>query len=303
MRNSYSCKQFRTEKDNTLIDRKFLGWARRASQNNTYFFTKNQLYLASCPKYRMYTFYLVAFSAVFTCLCIGFTMIQFDRHYIVVTGFVALGGAMAALMTLLGRPIPLDQFDKLLKEWQQRNGKAEMLLEHPCLHKMGCETQQLSIDNDKVEKILIVQRDILVDLFMLNKFHLEQQVLIVSISGYPEALFVKARKTLESAQEIPVFLLHDATATGTDGIKKFIRSGTLPMEGHLLVDVGLFQDDAKRIDLLRPLCLSRKHYETPVDMTPYSLLAEMLAESLANKSSFGEYLFAQDWGDAGAGCE
>ena len=65
-----------------------------------------------------------------------------------------------------------------------------------------------------MERILVVARDLLVDLMINNNRHTDQRILVLAESGYPDYLVPRARQLLEERCDLPVFLLHDATPSG-----------------------------------------------------------------------------------------
>jgi len=64
------------------------------------------------------------------------------------------------------------------------------------------------------ERILVVERDDLVDMLIRNRFHLSHKTAVVSRSGYPAWVFAACRDFLRNHPDTPVQVLHDASATG-----------------------------------------------------------------------------------------
>lgn len=64
------------------------------------------------------------------------------------------------------------------------------------------------------ERILVVERDDLVDMLIRNRFHLSHKTAVVSRSGYPERVFAACRAFLRNHPDTPVQVLHDASVSG-----------------------------------------------------------------------------------------
>ncbi|MCP5449282.1 MAG: hypothetical protein H6972_01635 [Gammaproteobacteria bacterium] len=64
------------------------------------------------------------------------------------------------------------------------------------------------------ERILVVERDDLVDMLIRNRFHLTAKAVVVSRTGYPEPVFAACREFLRNHPNTPVQLVHDASTQG-----------------------------------------------------------------------------------------
>ena len=66
-----------------------------------------------------------------------------------------------------------------------------------------------------MERIVIVDRNIYVYLFVRNGMHSEQRALIFAESDYPKYLSDRALELLQRRSDLPIFILHVATTEGS----------------------------------------------------------------------------------------
>ena len=135
--------------------------------------------------------------------------------------------------------------------WKQSGRTIEMLVETPQLTEPPSPTKFSDLYDYGVERILILQHDRTVDLYIKNQWHVELNTLILSESGYPSYLLPIAEQALNEQPNLPVFLLHDADFEGRAMLKRLQESPILPLSGHPVVDIGLSLKDKKRIKRLR----------------------------------------------------
>ena len=155
----------------------------------------------------------------------------------------------------------------------------------PSLHRPPPEFQEGDLYDYGVERIIIVERRILVDLLVKNGFHVDQKALVFSMDGYPTYIAEKAKKLLAESPDLPVYLLHDATEKGMRMYKK-IR---LP-DHHPVIDLGVFPEQIKNLSVLKPLRLKNQEYQVPLDALPYAALSGLSAAAIAANVPFDEVL-------------
>jgi hypothetical protein len=97
------------------------------------------------------------------------------------------------------------------------------------------------------ERILIVQRDDVVDMLALNGFHLENKTAVLSASKYPKHLFDACQRFLEKHPNIPVEIVHDASKEGLQLKAKLVEDPSWNLAGKDVKDLGMFVDDVKRM--------------------------------------------------------
>ena len=89
------------------------------------------------------------------------------------------------------------------------------------------------------ERILMVERDELVDLLVRNRFHLTAKAAIVSRTGYPEPVLAACQAFLRNHPHTPVQILHDASLPGFALTAQLATDPQWPFTGSRPVDLGV----------------------------------------------------------------
>ncbi|MDM8549185.1 hypothetical protein QUF72_03870 [Desulfobacterales bacterium HSG2] len=97
------------------------------------------------------------------------------------------------------------------------------------------------------DRILIVERDDIADMLILNRFHLENKTLVVSRHKYPEHAFKACQQFLSQHPDIPVMLIHDASEKGLRMKKRILTDKSWNLREKNVQDLGLFPRDVKRL--------------------------------------------------------
>lgn len=245
-----------------LTDGKFAACIRSASQNDTAYFTRNQLYAAFCRRMCGSPAIQFGCAAIALIACTIFALLPIIP-FAFITGLVGLLLLINAVSTAC-RTYPRRKFDGLLQRWL-RGRPIDKLIEETSLHKPPPNWSEPDIYNYGVERILLVERDILVDLLVKNGLHAEHRMLVVSESGYPDYLAPVAQRLLQEKSDLPVFLLHDATAFGV-GMEHRVRESELfPISGHPVTDLGMFPADFKNMKGTKHYDPTNKDRALPVD--------------------------------------
>ena len=98
---------------------------------------------------------------------------------------------------------------------------------------------------DSIEGVIVVSRDILVDLFVLNHFHTAMNVLIVSESGYPHTSKVTVERFLSENPNAPLYILHDLEDLSNDMSSRILRSTPFHFGERSIIDMGLSADETR----------------------------------------------------------
>ena len=283
-----------------LTDGKFLGWVRAASQNDTTYFTRNQLYAVYCRRLRKSPVTSLVIGGVLLMVAAGTYFIA--RHdnpevrgvdYVLgVAGIIVIGFGQY----IARQGIPRQYFDFVVGRWLGHGRKLDRLLEQPSLHEPPPEWNELDIYDYGVERLLIVEHDLLVDLFVKNGVHAEQRMLVISESGYPDYLMEVARRLLDEQPDLPVFLLHDATAHGTAMQERLLSSGMLPVESHPLVDLGMHPLDFQKLKRTKQFDRANSNRHLPVDALLLPFMAMGLGVAMTEQMAFSAIIEGQDEG-------
>lgn len=278
---------------NGMTDGKFLAAVRRASQFETSYFTENQLYTAYVLNSKSG---LIASLAVVIFLAGALTFCA-----------LALGGGVAWWLLLIPIFILLlfnhfgfftglnrSKFLKCLKLWT-KNRTLKYLIKEPELYDPPPEWDEHDIYDYGVEKLLVVQRDVLVDLLVKNQFHVEHKTLIFAESGYPVYISRRIKDLLQARPDLPIFVVHDADSEGQQMMQRIKQAYWLPQEGrdsdrYRWIDFGLYPDDFKKMNRIRRVCKAMRTYQLPIDTLMINSLTMGLATSLLSEESLAELL-------------
>ena len=151
--------------------------------------------------------------------------------------------------------------------------------------------------------MLIVDRELTVDLLVKNGFHAEQRALVIAESGYPEYLLPVAEKVLRENTDLPVFLLHDAGSVGEAMEGRLKSPGfVLPIAGHPLIDLGLSRADARKLPQLRAVRRGSLGEVVPIDMIAMSGLVAVKALGFERQTGIWDAIDEQrrTYGDTGS---
>jgi hypothetical protein len=278
-----------------LTDGKFLALLRQTSRNDTVYFTLNQLYTQFCRRMRK-----------------GYRLLLLCGVLAGVGALVSAlaGGDLAGLALFLGliacvclatgisrrrRPPPQRTvLERLVHTWQAAGRPIAKLLTAPGLHAPPPAWREPDLYDYGVERLLLVEHDLLVDLFVRNGLHAQERALILSETGYPSYLVPIAARCLQEQPQLPVYLLHDATPHGIAMAERLRASSLLPLADHAVHDLGIFPDDVRQIRRLRILKPRRSGYALPVDMLPVAMLTAGVTQAMATNLLFSDMLRRRD---------
>jgi len=287
---------FNPQNDQGMTDGKFNALVKAAGRDGTYYFTKNQLYAAYCRR-------VVRggrFGRILMLLVMGVILAFWLLQLIQVIHFgddanVGAGVLLIVLLiTYLTRRnrakalISRGQFEAMIERWLSAGQPLEKLLTKPRLHEPPPDWPESDIYDYGVEKILIVEHDLMVDELVLNAFHSQEKTLVISQNGYPEYLGPRLHEILEKSPDIPVYYLHDA-APG-ESPPAGLRKASELAGGREVVDLGLSEADVKKIPGLKAPSSGVWPGRIPVDAMLFAGLAGLLAASLMEGAAIGQVL-------------
>lgn len=287
---------FDPKRDGRVTDGKFLAIVRKVSMDDTAYFTENQLYAQFCQSQRKRSRPLLGVGVLLAAGAVCLLFVHVDLLPLsVMLGIVALICLGVAAYRAFAAPPDMAVFQTALNKWRQAGHSFDKLLTEPGLHTPPPEWDETDIYDYGVERILIVERDILVDLFVRNGLHAQERMLVLSESGYPDYLIPIAQRCLHDNPEVPVYLLHDAARGGPTMRRRLQVADVLPLEGHPLLDLGLFPDDVKRMPNLKVLQPHKRDFAVPVDVLLYATIGAGIAQAMAQNLAFSELLHPSGW--------
>ena len=269
-----------------MSDGKFLAAVRRASYQGTVKFTQNQLY-AAYAKRAMDPKGCFWFISVLLCIVAIILFFQGEAKFAMC---LAIGSIVVFGLSFIFTPMCLtpNEFDSCVIKWKSDKKKIEGLIEFPSLYVSPEKWTEHDIYDYGVEQILIVDRDILVDLFVLNNRHAELRMLVVAESGYPDYISSQVNQLLSDRPDLPIRLLHDTSLSHSDMATRIAKLKWLNIVDHPVTDLGLMEADVFRLKQTNNF---RRHYDKcliPVDTLLLTPLCNGLTACFANESTFAE---------------
>jgi hypothetical protein len=275
-----------------MTDTKFASLLRKASVDNTQYFTINQLYALYC-KGRTRTIAAVIRVVVRpsgklgTLVALGGIAAVVYGNVLASAGVMALGvmaTVLGVMLRLWGRDKIEDAPEKILPaemgkllehvgKWRAAGKNIDRLIEAPSLHEPPATFREPDIYDYGVERVIVVQHDILVDLFVRNNLHATQRAVVIAESGYPHYLVARVQHLLQRRADLPIVAFHDATAEGVQMARRLRTLPWLGMGSHRIIDAGLFPGDVGRIKSLESTLPATYGNAARADFMPLGVIA------------------------------
>jgi hypothetical protein len=276
-----------------ITDRRFTHLLDRASAAGTQYFTRNQL----ATQWAMVGARTGGMARIVTgsIFGLGGGAVAFVTP---AGAAIALAGLALLISGVVARrnpaPPDLSQVQGWIAQWTAAGHEIPLLIAAPGLDRSPPQFREPDVFDYGVERILIVQHDILVDLFVRNNVHATQRALVISERGYPSYLLPVAQRLLATSSELPIFLLHDADTEGLMMRARLERSGMLALAGRRIIDAGLTPRDVGRIGKLRALAPRARGNALPADALPFALLAGGFALAFADNVPLTDLIDRKD---------
>jgi hypothetical protein len=128
-----------------------------------------------------------------------------------------------------------------LDRWSSINGTVDYLLPSPSsILPASSPNPTPEVTAYSFDRLVVCQSDEIAQMLIANNFHFENNCAILSISGYPQAIFDTAMEMLRRNPDLRVYAFHDCSP---EGIKLVHRLRTdsrwFPDDRIAIVDVGL----------------------------------------------------------------
>lgn len=239
-------------KSDGYADNKLIAAARRASGNGERYFTPRQL-ATEVLAMRGSGASSIGCGML---LLLGSVVLIIANPTAWFVGTILGVGAMVGLhYGLIGiHKFDYEQFRKALHKYDNSKGPLPRMLRNDRpLTDPPPTFEEDDLFQYGAEGILITQRPLLTDLLVLNGFHETQRMVVVAESGYPDYLVPRINRILEEQPALPVFVLHDANASGEGMASRVQKSKIFSLSNRAITDLGLSLDDLKLLPKLSRL--------------------------------------------------
>jgi len=238
------CKQCRYQfvfrkKDDEITDLAMRQIIQRLSDHEQYSFTETQLALEICRLWRKKTLGPVGCSVITLIVSVIAGLIAFNKWSWF--GGILILAVLLPLAIWLGQrgksKLPFNKACKIVKRYHQTH-PINQLADGTAFRRQA-PVADFQDPHYAPERILVVERDDLVDMLIRNRFHLTAKAAVVSRTGYPEWVFTACQEFLRNHPDTPVQVIHDGSNAG------FALTGQLAADpkwrfAHArLVDLGI----------------------------------------------------------------
>ena len=273
-----------------MTDGRFTALIRQAGREGRRAYTINQLYATYCMKTKPVAPFMIACAVLFLSGLATMVFQPYIAGALILAGLISLCVVAGRLKTPYRSP---EDFEAQVRLWRQAGKEMPGLIEEPSLHHPPPDWSEEDLYDYGVERMVIVERDILVDWLVLNDFHAEQRMIVIAESGYPRYLAPLAHRLIQDRADLPVFLLHDSTRQGMGMIKRLLMGGhalSAMLANHPVTDLGLHPGDVKQLKRLRPLRPHKTDYAIPVDYIPFGTLVSIMAGAMIHQIPIGKFV-------------
>jgi hypothetical protein len=283
-------------------DTRLLAVVAAVSGNGTYAFTENQLYAEhvarSVRDRRRRAWGLLAFALILAAVGIGASVAFEAPAFLLLCVFGTLIAIVQIIRLVGGRAIERESWDRAVAAARNagRIAHLDKLIHERTLGAPPPPGPEADLLDYGVERVLVVEDDLMVDLFVRNGLHAAERCLVVAESGYPSYIAEYARRCMRERADLPIFVLHGARPGRRDPASRVARAVGIDraeLAGRAITDLGLEDADVARIKRLRAYRSGSHTDHVPADVLPMASLHTGLAACLVGGVALGT-LMMQD---------
>ena len=212
----------------------------RLSDNGQYAFTATQLALEICRLWRKKNLGPLGCSIIALIVSaivglIAFTAWDWGGGAVLVPGVIL---PLAVWLGWRGKNSPsIDKARQIVKQYHQVHPISG--LADGAAFRRQPPTADFQDPHYAPERILVVERDELVDLLVRNRFHLTAKAAVVSRTGYPERVFTACQEFVRNHPNTSVQVVHDASLQGFALTAQLATDPQWRFASQRLVDLGI----------------------------------------------------------------
>lgn len=262
------------KKGDNLSDLALRQMIQRLSDNGQYAFTATQLALEICRYWRGKAwgpFGCGVVSAVIVVAGLGFLWKSEPIAGLLIGIGIALCIVLPLAMKVGSREkntLPFRSASQLIDKYHRIHPIAGLADGKAFTQPTMGETQDLHY---APERILVVEREDLVDMLIRNRFHLASKTAVVSCSGYPAQIVAACREFLRRHPNTPVQLLHDASLKGFNLGEKLAADSHWLLAPHPFINLGISRE-ALKSNMRLPWLTDKRFFAESVFSTDHSAM-------------------------------
>ena len=292
-----------------MTDGYFIKCLDQLSRNNTYYYTEDELYCFIAQKSKFTVVGCLLISLIFTGVISG------AFHAVLDTSFWPALFILPLFIFLSFRSnkktISRKRWNKFLAHWKKRTALSQSrdhylagLLNTPQLIDKPESQKEPDIYDYGASKLLICEHDIQVDWLIMNNFHTQNGIVIISEKGYPNYLTDQVQQLISNNPELEVYLLHNAGNSGEKMPQRINQPNSLfDLSQHQCLDLGIDHDQLMRSGLKKYI-INQYKGNFPAHALNYHNFNRLLVHSITEGTTLGLALtaLATD-GDSGISCD
>ena len=225
------------------------------SANGTLYFTRKQLlYLLEKRLARKFSSGMIIAGYFFVAL-VGFVVLSISGLGAIVLGYLFLIGVVIPFILRRWPPkrrlqqlLEISKFititdamlDDWLQQWQRFNPPPTRLLPPPSASASLAPAAADDVTAYSFDRVLVCDSVAIAQLLIANNIHFEHNCAVLSISGYPQAIFATTMAMLRRNPDLQVIALHNCSPSGVALINELRTSPDWYLDsGQVIFDLGL----------------------------------------------------------------
>ena len=229
----------------SLTDAYFIKCIEKLSQNHTYYYTEDELYcfMAQQTQRSLAGCLFGAAFLTFFLTCILHALFQWG----ITPVFLLIPLLVFMAVRVSNKTLSRRKWAKFLNYWRKQCKKFKYeddqlsgMITSPQLIEKPQPASEPDIYDYGAAKLLICEHDIQVDWLVMNKFHAENGIVIISENFYPEYLTDKVKELINTNPELEIYALHNAGYHGEKMVSRLRDPlNKWQLGGKEIVDLGV----------------------------------------------------------------
>jgi len=288
-----------------LSDGKFIQIVKTASKNGSRYFTFDSLHLEYDRAKQQQKNQGLLFAMLFGLFFSSVLAMVFPPGLVLSVPIFALGFVSWVRRGTAPLEKP-DGLQKALQTWKIKSASQSKpvpihlakLIDEPNLHTPPPDYREGDLYDYGVERIVLTDDPLLVDLMVRNGFHKEKHALIVAMDGYPAHLVPVAHRLAKENPSLPVFLIHSPTTAPQTMQERATVSGILPAHPIQLIDLGFSPEEVRSHPKLKRFHRNPSAFRP--SLLPYASMTAGIGACFLSGIGFAELVRSQDASGGGS---